>query len=137
MKKYNLLILLLFLFIIGCKKAATEPDSLDSQIQAIKEKAQAITESSAANATKEAIESSAQTILVPIPQQQQISPDIVSKTYKAPCLLEKYKVLNIYCRGKNVWHNYSTVTSWYLPYAWVLLALVIAGFIIWRLRKNH
>lgn len=130
--KGHIVILLLLLLIAGCSKAqapAPEPGSVDSAIASIKETAKSITQSEAANATKQAAENASQTVFVPI--RQSLPADAVVASYKAPCLLEKYKFLNIYCSSKNVWHNYATVTSWYVSYSVILLLLIIFLVLWW------
>ena len=130
----KILLVLLILFLASCKKSA-EPsiaDSIDSQIEAVREKASEVVEG--INKTIQP-EPETQTVYVQVPQQE-ASSEVISMTYESPCVLKKYRVLNSYCGAKTFWHNQSTLLSWYVPYAVVLLALAAAVFVIWLIRRN-
>lgn len=131
---FILVIAVLLLLLSGCKKSATTqsaapPDATESLIEQARQAAKDVL--SQDNAT-----TAGQTqtmILPPSPQQAFQGNDVVSRSYVAPCSIQKYKGLNLYCKGKNVWHNYSTITSWYVPYTIVLFLLFV--FIIWAAIK--
>ena len=133
-----ILFALLILFISSCAKAGTspasEPNSFDSQIAAIKEKAQNVDsgiESNESGFTE-------QVVILPLQQNQPIigATDIFSPNYRVPCIVEKYKVLNKYCGMKTFWLQQSELTSWYVPYYIIFLILVIVIFILWMRRDK-
>lgn len=138
MKIKIIFLLLVILIAAGCKKAdsASAADSLIEQArQAAKDAVQGIAPN----------ESESPQIVIPAQQQQpsqsfsqnDVSPEIISRNYAASCMLERYKVLNSYCKGKTFWVKQATLISWYVPYAVVLLVLAIALFLLWLWRRNH
>ena len=142
MKKLMQLVIVLIVLIdlTGCKSKdtsispPTQEASTDSVLQKIKETAQQITSSETANITGEVIQQAGQTVFVPIEQK---APDgTISPNYKSPCMVERYRGLNIYCRGKTFWHNQSTLLSWYIPYSLVLLILFILMLVLWWIKRN-
>lgn len=136
MKKNNLVwIIVLLMLLVGCKsKADSSVPTSESLIEQARQAAQAAID----NAT---IPESEQQIVIP-PQsvQQQIpqaglwgSNAVITKDYIAPCKLQKYKILNAYCKGKTFWIKQSTLTSWYVSYSIVLFLLLL--FVIWFIIK--
>ena len=138
----SLILLALFiLFISSCSKAAPDireqPNSFDSQLAAIKEKAQSVASGIGSNASNPE-----EQIVIPPPQQQEQQSNIISTSnifspnYRASCIVEKYKVLNKYCGMKTFWVQQSELTSWYIPYYIVLLALAVIAFVLWMGRNK-
>lgn len=129
---------MLLTMLIGCKSKESSAPTSQSLIEQAKQAAQ----QALSNAT---IPESEQQLVIP-PQSQQVqSPqttmqgsDVIDKNYIAPCTLQKYKVLNTYCKGKTFWVKQSTLTSWYVPYSLVLFALAVITiyFIIKLMNRN-
>lgn len=132
MKHKILFVLVALVLVSGCKKSSDSiPDS-----SSLIEQARHAAQQALSNAT---IPESGQQIVIP-PQQIQQSPqttmqgsDVISKNYIAPCTLQKYKVLNVYCKGKTFWGKQSTLASWYVPYSLVLFVLVV--FVVYFIIK--
>lgn len=134
----KLIIILLLVFLFGCKKVSNTTggiENIGNQIAAVKD--------SAAEAISQSLNNSGQpSQIVYLPPEQQMmvqqnqvfqSNDVISKDYRPSCMLQKYRFLNSYCGAKAYWNKQSTLLSWYLPYWFVLgmLFLAILFFIWW------
>lgn len=154
-RKIKFILFIAFIVLISaCKPSASgsassaspsdsvPPDaSVDSQVNSIKNSILHPLESPTAqqvgNATRQAVnaaDSASQKVLVP--SRQLPSDTIITIGYVSPCLVQNWKVLNIYCKGKTFWHNQSTLLSWYVSYSLVLFALLIAIIIIWHMMRK-
>lgn len=139
-KGFNVIIIMFVLLIAGCSKAQQTTqqikDRTDAEIEKITENIGSVPEVTAENITS-VIQQEGQTVYVPLPPQQLDSGQgAIYKSYKSSCVVERYKGLNIYCGAKNFWHNQATLLSWYIPYALVLLVLIIVVFLLW-LKSRH
>lgn len=144
MKKTNsnknfipVLLFILILLLASCSSKTSVPsDSVDAQLQNVKNTAAQITESpevqQAKNVSVVITQEAGQTIILPQqPAQGQIPQNALSPNYVAPCLLKNYRILNKYCSFKNFWHLQGTLISWYISFPVLLLAFVIAIIVIW------
>ena len=139
MKKLIILLLLLVLA-SACSKANQAKDSIDAQIESIKEGASEVENLIPVSGNQSGAEG--QTVYVPVPQLQAQQGDniddgdIFSPSYRAPCTLQKYKILNKYCSAKTYWQQQSEIISWRISYSIILLGLVILVFALWWISRK-
>jgi len=130
--------LLLLLFISSCSKASDAKDSVDRQIDTLKE---TFTEVPAIQpSTVLSGDNNTQIVILPSDSPStfpsSLNIDTLSSAYRSPCFFENYKILNSYCSFKNFWHNQSTLLSWYVGYPIILFLFFIAVIYIWWNRKK-
>ena len=131
-------LLLLIIVLSGCKKASEAKDTVKDQASQLADQASQVAGSiiiqGEGNNTQIIIPPSAQQ-----PQQRFQQTNIFSPDYKAPCILQKFAVLNLYCSGKTLFKQQSATLSWHIPYELILFVLVIFiiyfGWLLWRKRQ--
>ena len=136
------LFLIILLLLASCRKAADVRDSIDARVEAIKDSA-AVVEGIIPTDSSISAPESIQTVYADASQQQaQQQPQIYQNTnmfssdYRAPCRLERFKVLNTYCGAKTYWQQQSEIISWRISYSLVLLGLVAALFALWWISRK-
>ena len=130
MRKGNklLILLLLLALIASCKKATDTAAGIKDQVSQLADKAGQVTApiiiTGEGNQTQIIIPAQPQK-----PQQQFQTSNVLSPDYIAPCILQKFTILNWYCSGKTLFIQQSTSLSWHIPYWLILLLLLI--FAVW------
>lgn len=137
--KYNKIwifaLLLIIVILSGCKKAGDAIGSAKDEISQLAEQASQaspIIITGEGNNTQIVISAAQQ------PQQNFQTTDVLSPDYKAPCILQKFAVLNLYCKGKTLFVQQSETLSWHIPYGFVLFVVIVLFiWFIWDLWRKR